>query len=57
MALLPDSKEVLNEMLKVQQVLRKTSPNHALSEADRKAVEGSLDRAERAVAMMRKEVR
>ncbi len=57
MALLPDSKEILNEMLRVQQVLRKTSPNHALSEADRKAVEVSLDRAERAVALMRKEVR
>jgi rRNA maturation endonuclease Nob1 len=57
MALLPNSKEVLNEMLRVQQALRKTSPNHALSEADRKAVEVSLDRAERAVALMRKEVR
>jgi len=57
MALLSNSKEVLNEMLRVQQILRKTSPNHALSEADRKTVEVSLDRAERAVAMMRKEVR
>ncbi len=57
MALLPDSKEILNEMLRVQQVLRKTSPNHALAEADRKTVEASLDRVERAVAMMRKEVR
>ena len=57
MALLPNSKEVLNEMLKIQQILRRTSPNHALSEAERKAVEGSLDRAERAITMMRKEVR
>ena len=57
MALLPDSKEVLNEMLRVQQVLRKTAPNHALAEADRKTVEVSLERVERAVAMMRKEVR
>jgi len=57
MALLPNSTEVLDEMLRIQQILRRTSPNHALSEAERKAVEGSLDRVERAVAMMRKEVR
>ncbi len=56
MALLPDSKEVLNEMLRIQQVLRKTSPKHELSESDRKAIEGSLDMAEKAIRLMRKEV-
>jgi len=56
MALLPASKEVLEEMLRVQQVLRKTSPDHRLSDDDRKAIEGSVDRAERALLLMRKDV-
>ena len=56
MALLPASKEVLHEMLRVQQVLRKTSPDHRLSDDDRKAIEGSIERAERALLLMRKDV-
>jgi len=56
MAILPASKEVLEEMLRVQQVLRKTSPDHRLSDDDRKAIEGSVDRAERALLLMRKDV-
>lgn len=56
MALLPASKEVLEEMLRIQQVLRKTSPDHRLSDEERKAIEGSIERAERALLLMRKDV-
>ncbi len=56
MPILPDSKEVLHEILKVQQILRKTSPKHVLSESEKKAVEASLERSERLIAQMRKEV-
>jgi len=37
-------------------IRRKTSPDHRLSDDDRKAIEGSIERAERALLLMRKDV-
>lgn len=56
MPILQDSKEVLHEILKVQQILRSTSPKHSLSESERGIVDASLERSERLIAQMRKEV-
>jgi len=57
MALTTGVKETINEMIKVQQVLRKTSPLHKMNADEKRQVLAAIDKAEETLKKMRGEVK
>jgi hypothetical protein len=57
MALTSSVKETISEMIKIQQVLRKTSPNHKMNDDEKKQVLLSIEKAEENLKKMREEVK
>jgi hypothetical protein len=57
MVLTTGVKETISEMIKVQQVLRKTSPLNKMNADDRRQVLAAIDEAEETLKKMRKEVK
>lgn len=49
MAISEGVKEVVVEMIKIQQLLRGTSPSHRMSEGERAVLSGCVERAEQAL--------
>lgn len=45
MGISSDVKETIGDLIKILMILRKTSPDHGMSEDQRKAIIESLDRA------------
>ena len=56
MALTSGVKEIISEMIKIQQVLRNTSPNHRMSENEKRQVLAAIEKAEVTLKKMREEV-
>ena len=52
MAIVPHAKEVMNEMVNIQQILRETSPNHKLNEEQKMLVMEAIKRSEEILAKM-----
>jgi len=52
MTIVPYAKEVMNEMIGIQQIMRDTSPNHDLNEDQKKRVAESIKRSEEILAKM-----
>lgn len=50
-------REVAGEMIRLQQLLRRTSPSHVFTEDDRKLFSQCLERAERALARIAEEAK
>jgi len=48
-------KEVTGEMIKLQQILRRTSPSHSMSNEERSLFSEALGRAEQALVRVRGE--
>ncbi|MBM5805798.1 MAG: hypothetical protein FJZ49_07050 [Candidatus Verstraetearchaeota archaeon] len=57
MALTSSVKETISEMIKIQQVLRRTSPNHKMNDEEKRQVLLSIEKAEEILKMMREEVK
>jgi hypothetical protein len=55
MALREEVKEVIGEMIKIQQVLRATSPQHALNSGYKEQVAGAIARSEELLRRMKEE--
>jgi len=48
-----EAKEVINEMIKIQQLLRATSPSHAMSAEQRAQVDEAISKSETALGKMK----
>jgi hypothetical protein len=55
MALTSGVKEIISEIIRIQQVLRNTSPNHRMSENEKKQVLTAIEKAEGTLKKMREE--
>jgi hypothetical protein len=56
MALALGIKEIISEMIKIQQVLRNTSPNHKMSRNEKKQVLVAIEKAETMLKEMKEEI-
>ncbi|MDD1764742.1 MAG: hypothetical protein LUQ46_01885 [Candidatus Methanomethyliaceae archaeon] len=56
MALTLGVKEIISEIIRIQQVLRNTSPNHRMSENEKRQVLAAIEKAEVTLKKMREEV-
>jgi hypothetical protein len=56
MTLISAVKEIISEMIKIQQVLRKTSPTHKLDKGDEIVISSAIATTENALDKMKKEL-
>lgn len=55
MALTLGVKEIIKETIKIQQILRNTSPNHRMSENEKRQVLEAIEKAEDTLKKMKEE--